>query len=536
MDALKFARMVNFYTAHNGNKKEIFMALSSAMSSGIAGLKAHMSALNVTGNNVANVNTYGFKAGRVTFKETVYSTQQAGSDGSELTGGTNPMQTGYGVNIGTIDLNMATQSLESTGFATDVAIQGDGFFLIGDKLGVETDSLASLDFSRVGNFRFDANGYFVDGSGGIVYGFVTTNAADVDGDGEVDDKTADAGGNGFVTSTQLVPIRVPLEVTQAFLDANPGVSRSLITQAFMDANTTPEQLNPALTGINIGDIIDMADPAYAGLNGASLTTQNLVTQAFIDDNPANATIAALTVGDVIDITDAAYAGADFTNVGTQTLVTQAFLDDNTTPETLNPALAALAVGDQVDPADPAIAALNGLDLLAVEGLAVGDAIYPGIDAATGTNTYGALVGIEDLGPIEMESISVDQGGVIKGINKQTGEPVVVGIIALANVTNPAGLTHTDGPYYQALGSTGPISVTTPGGSLSGYLNNDVGATPDTLLGQTTVTLMPNFLEQSGTDLATEFANMILYQRGYQANTRIVTVVDTMLEELINMKR
>ncbi len=136
----------------------------------------------------------------------------------------------------------------------------------------------------------------------------------------------------------------------------------------------------------------------------------------------------------------------------------------------------------------------------------------------------------------MESISVDKGGVIKGINKQTGEPVVVGTIALGNVPNPAGLTHTDGPYYQALGSTGPISITTPGGSLSGYLNNDVGATPDTLLGLTTVNLMPNFLEQSGTDLATEFANMITYQRGYQANTRVVTVTDTMLEELINMKR
>ncbi len=516
------------------------MALTSAMSSGISGLKAHMSALNVTGHNVANVNTYGFKAGRVTFKETVYSTQQAGSDGGNLTGGTNPLQTGYGVSIGTVDLNMATQSLESTGFATDVAIQGDGFFLIGDKLGVETDSLASLDFSRVGNFRFDANGYFVDGSGGIVYGFMTSNAIDADGDGEVDDKAATAGGDGFVTSTQLVPIRVPLEVTQAFIDANPGISQSMVTQAFIDANTVPAALNPALAGVNVGDVIDVTAPPYdtAGLIDTNLAEQTIVTAQFLTDNALQGNFAALglTAGDVIDPTSADFTGWNMANVGTQDVVTQAFIDDNIAPAVIDPALAGYNVGDIINPADPAIAGLAGIDLLGVEGLEVGDALYPGIDPVTGENTFGALVGVEDLGPIEMESISVDKSGVIKGINKQTGEPVVVGTVALGNVPNPAGLTHTDGPYYQALGSTGPISITTPGGALSGYLNNDVGATPDTLLGQTTVTLMPNFLEQSGTDLATEFANMITYQRGYQANTRVVTVTDTMLEELINMKR
>ncbi len=422
------------------------MALTSAMSSGIAGLKAHMSALNVTGNNVANVNTYGYKAGRVTFKETVYSTQQAGSDGGALTGGTNPMQTGYGVSIGTIDLNMATQSLESTGFATDVAIQGDGFFLIGTKDGVAVDSLASLDFSRVGNFRFDANGYLVDGSGGVVYGFVSVN--DPEQDGAVATGTA-AGGSGTATSTQLVPIRMPLEVTQDFIDANPGIDdRFVVTQDFLDANVGATTALPAL-----GSVLD----------SAAITTLD----------------------------------ADFTAAG----------------ETL-----------------------AGVEMLRDESLEVGDAFFQGV-GADGLNAYDAtFAGVENLGPIEMESISIDQSGVIKGINKQTGEPVVVGTIALGNVPNPAGLTHTDGPYYQALGSTGEISITTPGGSLSGYLNNQTNGSPETLLAQTTVNLMPNFLEQSGTDLATEFANMITYQRGYQANTRVVTVTDTMLEELINMKR
>lgn len=109
------------------------MALTGAMSAGISGLKAHMDALNVVGNNVANVNTQGYKPGRVTFMESIYSTQSAGSAGTATVGGTNPRQTGYGVGIGTIDLDMSSQSLDSTGRGMDCAIQGDGFFLVGDK-------------------------------------------------------------------------------------------------------------------------------------------------------------------------------------------------------------------------------------------------------------------------------------------------------------------------------------------------------------------------------------------------------------------
>ena len=112
------------------------MALAGSMSAGISAMKAHMDALTVVGNNVANVNTYGYKPGRVTFKESIYSTQAAGSDGTETLGGTNPRQTGYGCSVGTIDLDMSTVNMESTGNARDAGIQGDGFFLLGDKNGV----------------------------------------------------------------------------------------------------------------------------------------------------------------------------------------------------------------------------------------------------------------------------------------------------------------------------------------------------------------------------------------------------------------
>ena len=123
----------------------------------------------------------------------------------------------------------------------------------------------------------------------------------------------------------------------------------------------------------------------------------------------------------------------------------------------------------------------------------------------------------------------------------TKDPVVVGYIAIGKVENPNGLSHTEGPYYTAGDAAGDMSISAPNSAVTGYLNNQDptgnNLDPDMmLLSGSQTSLMTGFLEQSGTDLATEFANMIVYQRGYQANTRIITVTDSMLEELVNIKR
>ena len=384
------------------------MALTGAMSAGISGLKTHMEALNVVGNNVANVNTYGYKAGRVTFKESIYSTQSAGSAGTDVVGSTNPKQTGYGCSIGTIDLDMSTKSLESTGIDTDCAIQGDGFFLVGTKtVDINSmDSVKGLSLSRVGNFEF-RDGYLTDGQGNVVYGFVTAVLPGADG------ATSVPGTEPSETpSTALVPIRLPLKAT----------------------------------------------------------------------------------------------GSDAT----------------------------------VDPTDP-------------NYIAPGTAVYPGVNADSGKNMYADDEGMPDTTIattgeyIKVESLTIDENGCIKCVNGDTQEPVVIGYIALGSVENPGGLLHTDGPYYSAGDAAGDITVSAPGSSVQGSLNNgkiqiDDGTgnmitDPTTRLAAgSSTTLLTSFLEASGTDLATEFANMITYQRGYQANTRIITVTDTMLEELVNIKR
>lgn len=389
------------------------MALTGAMSAAISGLKTHMEALNVVGNNIANVNTYGYKAQRVTFKESIYNTLSAGSAGTQAVGGTNPRQIGYGCSIGTIDLDMTTGSLEPTGMPTDCTIKGDGFFLVGPKtLDVkDVNALKSLTLTRVGNFEF-RDGYLTDGQGNVVYGFLTTTE---------DPKGTTTGTPGVLpdgadlnVSTALVPIRLPMKATG------------------MDSTGAP------MAGVTAGDAV------YVGV-------------------------------------------------------------DNTT-------------GQNVD---------------------------PGTVPAGG----GAAVGPQVNGYIDYENLSIDANGKITCTNKDTGDPVVVGYIALGSVDNPNGVLHTDGPYYTAGDAAGGITISTPNSAVTGSLNNgkmylnnggqggNNVVDPDSMLsGKSGVSLLTSFLEQSGTDLATEFSNMIVYQRGYQANTRIVTVTDTMLEELVNMKR
>ena len=143
----------------------------------------------------------------------------------------------------------------------------------------------------------------------------------------------------------------------------------------------------------------------------------------------------------------------------------------------------------------------------------------------------------------MDNYSIDANGKITCTNKDTGDPVVVGYLALANVDNPNGLLHTDGPYYTASDAAGDITLSAPNSAVTGYLNNSKiqdgnnNTDPDTMLSAKSSTgIMTSYLEGSGTDLATEFSNMIVYQRGYQANTRIISVTDSMLEELVNIKR
>lgn len=363
------------------------------MYAAISGLKTHMQKLNVIGNNIANVNTYGYKSGRTIFKEGLYTTLSGGSNGTTTTGGTNPAQIGYGVETGSIGINMTTGTYSPTGYSTDCMIDGDGFFLVGNKdVKIDPDnpeSLKNLTLTRVGDFSFSADGYLTDGNGNVVYGFITVEDEDAEG--------------GTSVSDQLVPIRLPM------------MSSTVEEDAAGNIVTTYELKFPTAE------------------DGVALTDQ--VSED--DDNP-------------------------YTRVS--------------------------------------------LDSITIDGTT----------------------------------------GKVTGITKDTDEVIVIGYIAIGNVTNPSGVSHESGPYYKALDGAGDLTV-----GLLGGIANDLGIThvngslseagEDGLMGMAigsagTTKLITGGLEASTTDLATEISEMITTQRGYQANTRIITVTDSMLEELVNIKR
>lgn len=374
--------------------------MTGAMYAAVSGLKSHMNKLNVIGNNIANVNTFGYKNARTTFKESLYSSIRSGSNGSNSMGGVNPAQMGYGCNIGTIDLDMSTKNYVPTGQNLDCMINGDGFFLVGSKstLDTTTNTLANTDaqdlkLTRVGNFTFDSQGYMVDGYGSVVYGFVT--CAD-DGSGAVSATPGAADKNNPQISTQLVPIRLPMS-------------------AVADSGATP----PIVAGQAI----------FPGVSGGK-------------------------------------------NV----------YDSETTP----------------------------------------------------TVSTGKTVSVN------LESISIDGAtGKITGVNNADNSILVIGYLPLAKVSNPNGVTHIQGPYYMAGEGAGDCTAASIGDVLNGkFLNNGTTATATTptIFGTGETALITSGLESSGTDIASEFSEMISTQRGYQANTRIITVTDSMLEELVNMKR
>ena len=402
--------------------------MTGAMYAGISGLKTHMQNLNVIGHNLANVNTYGYKTQRMIFRESLYGTKVAGSDGTLTRGGVNPSQIGYGVEVGTIDLNMASSTYTPTGYPMDTMIDGDGFYLVGNKDQEvrNMDDLTSFDLTRLGDFNFDPKGYLVDGDGRVVYGFATVQNPDYPANS--DDPT--------IFSSELVPLRLPL--------------------AAMD----PSKINVA-----------------AGGAAATWKTGEAVYPAL--DNAAKT-----------DPTDEHY---------------------NVDPEDLYTFSAPDADGKVT------------------------------VTAKTDTSITSPAVPNQEGECVQLNSIKIGTNGIIQGINEKTGETVTVGCLAVARVVNPDGVTHVDGPYYRAMEGSGKLTVGAPEGALNTeenptiFLNNKKTGAPGEMVGEAS-TIRSSGLEASSADVATEFASMITTQRGYQANTRLITVTDSMLEELVNMKR
>ena len=385
---------------------------------GIAGLRAHQQMMDVTGNNIANVNTVGFKSSQALFEDTLSQMVSAAGAPQGGNGGANPAQVGLGVRLAGIANNFGQGAAQTTGRNGDLMITGDGYFAV--RKGGEAV------YTRAGSFSFDAGGMLVDPHGSAVQGWAATN-------GRID--TNGAIGDVRVTAGRLLPPVATSAVT---------VSGNLPADS---ASTTP--IVVSITGYD--------------QQGAALTYSSTFTKT-------SPTSWDVTVSD-----------------GTAVSAPQAitFAADGSTP-------------------NPTSVALNGVtvDLSGVTSFA-------GASTVAAQDQNGAAIG-------SLQSFTISPQGTLVGVFSN-GLKQPLAQIAMAVFNNPSGLEKIGDSDYRTTANSGAALLGAAGTGGRG-------------------TLQSGTLEMSNVDLAQEFTNLIIAQRGFQANSKVISASDELLQDLVNLKR
>ena len=484
--------------------------------SGVSGLKSHQTRMDVIGNNIANVNTIGFKSSRVTFADTLYQTQTGASAPTSTVGGTNPKQIGLGVGVASIDLLFTDASTQATGKNTDLALSGNGLFV------VSTDA-AGKDkyYTRAGAFSFDANyNYVVPGSGHHVVGW------NADEDGKIPTMNTP---EGIRIKDEMRSMKAKKTTTVTYKgNLNSSVPR--ITE-LKDQSGNPVD-NKDIDGTNVKSLT-------ATLSDG--TTQTITaTSSYV-----------YKVGDSLPITTIANVYDSLGNLHKVPLLFTKKKATGTLPENYNTWDVQLSTDKngkckikeddgsetEVEMGGPTTLKFdqNGkymenpgkLNLTLANGAGspptppsttpspkmTTDVILSGLTQFSGSDTIKADYDGNSAGTLK--EINADQSGILTG-TYTNGEKRALAQVAVAQFDNAQGLTKKGANLYSESNNSGTANIKT------------VSA-----LG---LTLTPSALEMSNVDVANEFADMVVTQRGFQSNSKIITVGDEMLETVINMKR
>jgi flagellar hook protein FlgE len=390
--------------------------------SGITGLRAHQTMMDVVGNNISNVNTTGFKSSATIFEDTLSQMVRAAAAPGQGLGGLNPAQIGLGVQLGGISTNFGQGSAQTTNKTSDLMIQGDGFFVM--KKGNEEI------YTRAGNFNFDTNGRLTNNQGFTVQGYPAVNGVP-----DVNQPLRDI---ILPTGTTLAPDPSSRVAINGNIAA--GTTGTLTRSATAyDALGGEHVLTITMThNGNDGFDVDVTDSAPG-----SSTTQGAITF----DAAGVATITPTTI-DFADGTQVTIDLTDTTNFG-----------------------------------GPA-----SFDVKSADGFASGS----------------------------LEQYKISPDGSIVGIFSN-GQKLTMAQIGLVNFNNPAGLEKIGNTSFRATTNSGLPQRGVAGTGGRG-------------------TLISGTLEMSNVDLAAEFTNLIIAQRGFQANSRVITSSDEMLTDLVNIKR
>lgn len=434
--------------------------------SGVAGLKAHQTKMDVIGNNIANVNTVGYKSQSVTFSDVLYQTTQSASGANAETGqgGTNAKQIGLGSTVSAISTKVSEAGgSQSTNNPFDLMINGASMFIV--------SNAGQNYFTKAGNFKVDSAGTLVTTQGYSVMGW-----------------QADA--TGKIQKTNVSPISL-------YSPANMYAAPVATTANTISGNINKQDESLTTTGGSVS-----VNATFYDTLGYKYQATISITQDATDKYKYQAAVTGLTVN-----------GKD-AGVAATTLAGM------------------ISATDGVIEFDPATGALKtpatGKMPLAVSGLSVASLTSPiSLDFSKVTClgkdtslvvTRGDTAGLNAGRAVgSMSGLGIQKDGKIVA-TYDNGEQRTIAQIAVANFTNLSGLEKVGDNLFASTLNSGEFDgigddVTADGGSFS-----------------------TGVLEMSNVDLSSEFTEMITTQRGFQANSRIITVSDTMLEELINLKR
>ncbi|MGL4367404.1 MAG: flagellar hook protein FlgE [Brevinemataceae bacterium] len=451
--------------------------------SGVSGLQNHQTRMDVIGNNVSNVNTTGFKKGRVTFQDILSQTASGAARPNENRGGINPKQVGLGMSVASIDTLMTQGSLQTTGKNTDIAITGEGFFVVRD---------GDKEFhTRNGNFTVDRDGTLVNANGLRVQGWASelmdTGDYVVNTTVPIGDLRIEAGQKVEAKETNAVRFRSNLDSTASVLDPNAGQAERIagthgtsidVFDSYgnnwrLSSNFEKQGLNEWAMSLSMNDKDgNTVQNLRVSIDTPKLDTNNVLNLTF----NTNGTIAAVTEN----------AGEANTTDGEGMLVAQVSYDhpDGTT-QTFN-----LELGE------------------------VGSVRNSITQFASRFTTEAYFQNGNAMG--YMESFNIDDSGTITGI-MDNGVRRPLGQIAVSSFANPMGLEKSGNSLFKASNNSGTALIGEAGTMGRGTMY--VGA-----------------LEMSNVDLSETFTDMIVTERGFQSNSRVITTSDNMLQEVLNLKR
>ena len=484
------------------------MSLSSSLFSGISGLTTLGNAMQIIGDNIANVNTVGFKSSSFAFQDLL-------SQSVATLSGTS--QVGRGTALGNIQASFAQGSFESTGNTTDLAVGGDGFFVLNEQ-GTE-----NLYYSRAGNFNFNESGYLTNPEGYVVQGW------------QLDNNGSDIGSITDVVMTSFTSPPQPSDNVEVIVNmdsagANGSALDSLasawdgtatipLADAAYEYQTTIRAYDSLGSTHDVTLYFDKADASSSyefivtcnpaednrAIFGATGEAEGMLARGLLEFNSGSGVIENIDLfqftgtgsgGDGIEL-DHLLAPNNWTEQDETSDLSNGyftfspgFLSGGTTQDI------ELDLGTRYDGTDWVNSSLSSTQY-----------------ASGSTTTFQSANG---YGAGDLEGVNVDVDGVITG-SYSNGQRIPLYRVGLAKFINDQGLFKEGGNLYSETRQSGSAITNKPG-------TNGLGS------------IAPNALEQSNVDIANELVKMITTQRGFQANSKIITVTDQMLAELINIKR